>query len=139
MWTHDTAVAIAGLVRSGHTEAAAGLAEGLLAAATDLGNQLPELFAGDPRGAVPGVVPYPAACRPQAWSAASAIVLLVAFLGLTPDVPGDTLRVVPAVPSPFGHLRVEGLRIGGRAVTVEVAADGGVADVSGAGLRVQGA
>jgi glycogen debranching enzyme len=137
VWTHDTAIAIAGLVRAGHSDVATRLAEGLLAAAADVDDQLPELYAGDARGSVPHVVPYPSACHPQAWSAASAVVLLVAFLGLDPDVPGGTLRIAPAAPSPFGRLRVSGLRIGARDVTVEVAGDGSVRELSGTDLRVE--
>lgn len=75
---HDTAIAITGLARSGHTAVAAQLVEGLLAAGEALGYRLPELYSGDPRSAAPTVVPYPAACRPQAWSAAAAVALLSA-------------------------------------------------------------
>jgi len=139
VWTHDTAIAIAGLVRSGHPEVAARLAEGLLAASADVAGQLPELYAGDQRGSVPHVVPYPAACHPQAWSAASAAVLLVAFLGIAPDAPAGTLAIAPASPAPFGRLRVEGLRIAGRPLTVDVARDGTVLEASGSDLRVWGA
>jgi hypothetical protein len=65
-------------------------------------------------------VPYPAACRPQAWSAAAAVAVLSAALGLDADVPGGTLRVSPAAPSPVGAVRVEGLRLAGRPLAVEV-------------------
>lgn len=139
VWAHDTAIAIAGLVRSGHVDVAGRLADGLLTAAAETGYQLPELYSGDARGTVPGVVPYPAACHPQAWSAASAVVLLTGFLGLCPDVPNGTLRVGPAGPTPFGRLRVAGLRMAGREVTVEVASDGTLRELSGTDLRVQGA
>jgi glycogen debranching enzyme len=137
VWTHDTAITIGGLVRAGHADVAAGLATGLLAAAAELGYQLPELHSGDARGTVPAVVPYPAACHPQAWSAASAAVLLVAFLGLDPDVPAGTLRIAPAAPGPFGRLRVSGLRIGARDVTIEVSGDGSLRELSGTDLRVE--
>jgi glycogen debranching enzyme len=55
--------------------AARKLAEGLLAVAERFGYRLPELFSGD--GADP--VPFPAACRPQAWSAAAGIVVMSAL------------------------------------------------------------
>ena len=51
-------------------EAADGLVEGLLSAAVAFDQRLPELWSGE--GAP---VPYPAACRPQAWSAAAAVVV----------------------------------------------------------------
>ncbi|MCL3862215.1 glycogen debranching N-terminal domain-containing protein [Actinotalea sp. K2] len=129
VWTHDTAIAVAGLARSGHTAVAAALAEGLLAAGSEVGYRLPELHGGDARGTVPSAVPYPAACRPQAWSAASAVVLLVSGLGLVPDVPGGTLQVSPTTPSPFGATRIRGLRIAGHALDIEVDAAGHLVEV----------
>ncbi|MBC7291551.1 MAG: amylo-alpha-1,6-glucosidase, partial [Actinotalea sp.] len=104
VWTHDTAIVVAGLVRAGHADVAARLAEGLLAAAADVGYRLPELYSGDARGSVPAMVPYPAACRPQAWAAASAVVLLTGFLGVEADVPGGRVALRPVSPSPFGAL-----------------------------------
>jgi len=47
--------------------------EGLLAAAEGFGFRMPELHSGDSAADSPRPTPYPAACRPQAWSAASAI------------------------------------------------------------------
>jgi len=70
VWPHDTAIVIAGLVRAGHADLAGGLAEGLLRASSAFDRRLPELWSGEGRA-----VPYPAACRPQAWSAAAAVVV----------------------------------------------------------------
>jgi glycogen debranching enzyme len=70
VWPHDTAIVIAGLVRSGHADLASGLVEGLLRASLAFDRRLPELWSGEGRA-----VPYPAACRPQAWSAAAAVVV----------------------------------------------------------------
>ena len=70
VWPHDTAIVIAGLDRSGHADLADGLAEGLLRASLAFDRRLPELWSGEGRP-----VPYPAACRPQAWSAAAAVVV----------------------------------------------------------------
>ncbi|MFD1720760.1 glycogen debranching N-terminal domain-containing protein [Amnibacterium endophyticum] len=69
VWAHDTAIAVHGLLRSGFPDEAAALARGLVVAARRFGLRMPELHSGD---ASP--VPYPAACRPQAWSAAAALV-----------------------------------------------------------------
>ncbi|MFO7300011.1 MAG: glycogen debranching N-terminal domain-containing protein [Actinomycetes bacterium] len=71
VWAHDTAIAIHGMVRSGLHEHAARLAEQLVAAAEAFDYRIPELYSGD-RTTRP--IPYPAACRPQAWSAAAAVV-----------------------------------------------------------------
>ena len=79
VWTHDTAIAILGLARTGTApEVLSVLAEGLLAAAEHFAWSLPELYGGQP--AVDGPpTPYPQSCRPQAWAAASAIALLAAL------------------------------------------------------------
>lgn len=136
VWPHDTAIVVQGLARAGHGPEAAALAEGLLAAAQDVDDRLPELYGGDARGTVPTVVPYPAACRPQAWSAAAAVSVLGSALGLRPDVPGGRLEVVPPSPSPLGAVSVRGLRLGGRPLAVAVAADGSVSVTTDAAVEV---
>ena len=70
VWPHDTAIVVDGLVRAGLGEAAEPLVQGLLAAAEAFDQRLPELWSGE--GAP---VPYPSACKPQAWSAAAAVVV----------------------------------------------------------------
>ena len=79
VWTHDTAIAIAGLAEDGFRGHAVELAEGLLRAAVAFDFRMPELYSGDPASEVPAPLPYPAACRPQAWSAAAAIAVLEAL------------------------------------------------------------
>jgi glycogen debranching enzyme len=79
VWAHDTAIVITGLLREGLTEAAEDLAEGLLKAADGFGYRMPELHSGDAAAQLSRPVPYPAACRPQAWSAAAAIAVASAF------------------------------------------------------------
>ncbi len=76
VWTHDTAIVIDGLVREGRPDEARTLARGLLSAATGFGGRVPELHAGVASTASRVPIPYPAACRPQAWSAAAAITVL---------------------------------------------------------------
>lgn len=132
VWSHDTAIVVRGLFRAGHAETAAALADGLLAAAAAFDWRLPELFAGSPRaGALPGgsragappgqlpagtllgrPVPYPAACRPQAWSAAAAGALVQGLLGLEVNVPGGTVAVRPPGVRLGSRLHVDGLVAG---------------------------
>ncbi|MGN6743958.1 MAG: glycogen debranching N-terminal domain-containing protein [Amnibacterium sp.] len=81
VWAHDTAIAVHGLIRAGFGEEAAVLARGLVAAAAAFDFRMPELYGGDPASAG-APVPYPAACRPQAWSATAAVVARAA---LAPD------------------------------------------------------
>lgn len=76
VWAHDTAIAIRGLAASGHASEALVLAEGLLRAAESFGYRMPELHSGDSAdGPTTLALAYPAACRPQAWSAASAVAV----------------------------------------------------------------
>ncbi|MFS0718733.1 glycogen debranching N-terminal domain-containing protein [Arthrobacter sp. 1P04PC] len=79
VWSHDTAIAVRGLLAEGFTDEARVLAEGLLAASTAFGHRLPELFAGVTAAESGTAVPYPASCHPQAWSSASAVVLAQAL------------------------------------------------------------
>jgi glycogen debranching enzyme len=106
------------------------LASGLLAAAEAFDYQLPELFGGDDRAVLGRPVPYPAACRPQAWAAAAGVTLLHAAVGLRPDVPAGTVAVAPLAGAPLGAVSVAGLRVAGEPVTVSVDATG-AATVSG--------
>ena len=79
VWAHDTAIAVHGMMRAGLDSEARVVAEQLLDLAEGFGYRVPELHAGDAR--VPGgaPLPYPAACRPQAWSAAAAVVVTQAL------------------------------------------------------------
>lgn len=122
VWPHDTAIAILGLVRSGHGGLAARLARGLVAAAPRFDSRLPELFAGYDSTDPP--VPYPAACRPQAWSAAVSAAMVTALLGLDVDVPGGTVSMSP-LPG-FGEFSVDNVRIAGRPLSVRVDPTAGV-------------
>ncbi|WBC14608.1 amylo-alpha-1,6-glucosidase [Micromonospora sp. WMMA1998] len=120
IWAHDTAIVLAGLARAGHQAAALRLADGLLAAAEAFDYRLPELYGGDDRSALGRPVPYPAACRPQAWSAAAAVLLLQAGLGVYPDVPNGRVDLRPLAGPELGALSAAGLRIAGSPVTVSV-------------------
>jgi len=73
VWTHDTAIVARGMLRAGLVDEARSLASGMLAAAEAFAFRVPELHAGDDAGDVERPAPYPAACRPQAWSAAAAV------------------------------------------------------------------
>lgn len=73
VWTHDTAICAWGMARAGLIEPAREVVAGLLAAAEGFGYRVPELHSGDAAVVTSSPTPYPAACRPQAWSAAAAI------------------------------------------------------------------
>lgn len=137
IWTHDTAIAALGLARDGRTRQAVALCRGLLRSAAAFDYRWPELYAGADTLGRP--VAYPAACRPQAWSAASCIALLTVLLGLRPDAQRGTLTLTPVRPAPFGAMRVRGLRFLGGAVDLDVDPDGAItilAQPPGAQVRV---
>jgi len=76
VWVHDTAITVHGMRRAGLDAPARAVVAELLDAAEGFDYRVPELHAGDPRGQSSVPTPYPAACRPQAWSAAAAVVCL---------------------------------------------------------------
>jgi glycogen debranching enzyme len=130
VWPHDTAIAVQGLSRQGHTGAAASLLRGLLAAAPAFGFRLPELYSGEAADEAKAPMPYPAACRPQAWAAAAPLFCLVTLLGVDVDVPGGVVRVPRRADTGLGPLAVRGLDAGGHRLDVEVGADGHVTAVT---------
>ncbi|HET7396971.1 MAG TPA: glycogen debranching N-terminal domain-containing protein [Intrasporangium sp.] len=136
IWTHDTAIAALGLTREGCSDEAARVARALVASGEAFDYRWPELYSGRPMMGRPA--PYPASCRPQAWSAASAGALVTVALGLRADVPGGVVRLAPPRPAPFGALRVDGLRYAGQPFTVRTDRDGEV-EVEGLpdGVRVE--
>ncbi|GAA1728304.1 glycogen debranching N-terminal domain-containing protein [Microbacterium paludicola] len=81
VWTHDTAIAAHGMLRAGLHDEARTVTEGMLAAAAAFDYRIPELHSGDPLSETLAPAPYPAACRPQAWSAAAAVVALSVLSG----------------------------------------------------------
>lgn len=133
VWPHDTAIAVAGLIRYRHVPGAVELAQrfatGLLDAATAFGGRLPELYCGFPRSEFSSPVPYPTSCSPQAWASAAPLLLVRAFLGLEPDAPARRITVSPCLPGSWGRTALTNLRLGG--TTVHIEAEGQSAKVSG--------
>src|SRR5437016_8434501 len=81
--------------------------------------RLPELYCGMGRGEGDLVVSYPVSCSPQAWASGAFFLLLRACLGLYPDAPRKSLRIVnPQLPDFLDQLTLEGVRIGGTRLTL---------------------
>ncbi|MGW1541929.1 amylo-alpha-1,6-glucosidase [Streptomyces sp. NPDC002309] len=78
-WPHDNAVIALGLARYGLDDEVATVSEGLITAAAGHGYRLPEVIAGYARSGDAGPVPYPHACSPQAWAAATPLALRTAL------------------------------------------------------------
>jgi glycogen debranching enzyme len=150
VWPHDNAMIVAGLRRYGRDDAAQRIFMALLHAAMDFDQyRLPELFAGFPREEYGIPVPYPVACRPQAWAAGAVPYMLESTLGLVPEAFERRLRIVrPRLPDPAYSLELHGLRVGtataalrfdrtGDGVSVRVLRIDGPLDVivEGAGVR----
>ena len=81
VWMHDTAIVAHGMARAGLQAEALQVVAGLVAAAEGFNYRVPELHSGDPARETRTPVPYPAACRPQAWSAAAAVTCAVVRAG----------------------------------------------------------
>jgi glycogen debranching enzyme len=127
VWPHDTAIAAWGLARTGRTHEALTLVRGLTDAAPWFDFRLPELFAGFAAEDTVTPVPYPAACRPQAWASASALLMLRTLLVVEADVPHGTVTLRPLSPLPCARISLTGLRIGDG--TIDVTVDEGAVSV----------
>ncbi len=138
VWPHDTALCVAGLARYGYARHAQRVAAGLIEAAAYFSGRLPELFCGFDRAEVPGPVPYPASCSPQAWAAAAPIGILTALLALDPDVPGGVVQVAPALPPEWGAVQVDGVPLGRTRISIRVEPDGTSSWTGATGLEVKG-
>jgi glycogen debranching enzyme len=143
VWPHDNSIVASGLRRCGLDDDAARLCDALLDAASWFpDHRMPELFCGFPRSDYGEPVPYPVACRPQAWGAGAMLGILHTMLGLVPDAIAGRLRVVrPRLPRLVRELRLAGLRVGhstvdlaflrrGARVEVTVARREGLVDVT---------
>jgi glycogen debranching enzyme len=124
VWPHDTALAAAGLARAGFADEALLLTRGLVAAAPFFADRLPELFCGFPRDPFGFPVAYPTTSSPQAWAAASVLLLVRVLLGLEGDLPHGRLGVKPNLPRDAVPLGLRGLRLAGGRLSLEVDADG---------------
>ena len=124
VWPHDTAIAVRGLAVEGRLDEAARLTAGIVAASDGVAFRLPELYGGDAASDVPQPSAYPAACRPQAWSAAAPLACLAAVAGL--DVADGSLTHPPRTSTHLGPFTLDGVRVGDASFTVSVAPDGTV-------------
>jgi len=127
VWPHDTAIAAWGLARSGRSHEALTLIRGLVDAAPWFDYRLPELFAGFAAEDTVTPVPYPAACRPQAWASASSLLMLRSLLVAEADVPEGVVTLRPLAPLPCARIALTGLRVGDG--TIDVTVDEGAVSV----------
>jgi glycogen debranching enzyme len=107
IWPHDTAICAAGIARYGGRTRVVQILSDIFEAANHFAFRLPELYCGFARISGQGPTPYPVACLPQAWSAASVFMLLQATLGVRID--GQRREV--HVERPLLPIGIESLRI----------------------------
>lgn len=135
VWPHDTAICIAGLTRYGYLDHAHRVIEGLLDAADEFDGRLPELFSGLARDELGTPAAYPASCSPQAWAAASPLLVLRAMLRLDPWIARSRLHLDPRPPASISRLDLRRVRLGGRSLDITWA-DGATTVEGLAGLEV---
>jgi glycogen debranching enzyme len=121
VWPHDNSLIAMGFKRYGFEDDLNELATALFDAARAFPyHRLPELFGGDERSVHQAPVPYPVACRPQAWAAGSIPMVTQAILGLCPDAPARKLTIVrPHLPPWLTSVWVKRLRVGDAEVDLQ--------------------
>src|SRR5262245_38983154 len=109
----------AGLARYGFKDEANRILSRLFEASLFMEYRLPELFCGFYRRESEGPVPYPVACSPQAWSAASVFLLLQAVLGLQVDAAASRVSFDhPLLPDFLEEIKIKGLKVGSASADV---------------------
>jgi glycogen debranching enzyme len=117
VWPHDNALIAAGLARYGFKDHATRILSGLFDASLCVEYRLPELFCGFYRRDGEGPVPYPVACSPQSWSAASVFSLLQSILGMKIQGAGSRLSFVrPVLPEFLDGVQISNLKVGSGSV-----------------------
>ena len=128
VWPHDNSLVAWGLASSGRTGDAALILRAMVEAAAHFDYRLPEVFAGFARSETRFPVEYPTASSPQAWAAATPVLLLQVVLGLWPDRAEHVLRSeARGVPESLDGLSLEGVHAFGRRWAVRV--EGGAVGV----------
>ena len=117
IWPHDSAMAAAGLRRSGFPKEAELIARAVLEAGMAFPRrQMPELWCGNDREPDSPPVNYRNSCSPQAWAAGSAFQLITALLGLEADAGRGMLRIAPVETGLWRRLEVTGLHFAGQRI-----------------------
>jgi glycogen debranching enzyme len=113
VWPHDNALITLGLAQYGLADSALQIWKAQFKASRHFEhNRMPELFCGFARDRSEGPIPYPVACSPQAWSAASVFLLFQACLGVEINAPAAQIRFTqPRLPVCCRELRIHNLEV----------------------------
>jgi len=121
VWPHDSAMAAAGLRRSGFPREAERIARAVLEAGmTFPKRRVPELWCGNVRERDSPPLSYRNSCSPQAWAAGSTFQLITALLGLEADAGRGRLRIAPVETPLWRRLDVIGLHFAGHRIDFSV-------------------
>jgi glycogen debranching enzyme len=120
VWPHDNAIIAVGLMRYGYVNEAQRIATALFEAADYTDGRLPELFCGFERGRVAEPVPYPTACSPQAWAAATPIMLITSLMRYDAHISRGGFWMDPALPESFGELHITNAPMGRGRITIDI-------------------
>ena len=123
VWPHENALIAAGFARYQFTSHARDLLTALFEVSRTIEDRrLPELFCGfDREERQRHPVPYPVACRPQAWAAGSVFLLLQAAVALNIDVWRRRITFENiAMPAWLNRLEIRGLRVGEASVDLRI-------------------
>ena len=85
VWPHDNSLIAWGLGNAGRARDVQLIVRRMIEAGVQFDHRLPEVFAGFARRRTGVPVEYPTASRPQAWAAATPVLLMRVLLGLEPD------------------------------------------------------
>ena len=126
VWPHDNSLIAMGFSNYGMQKLAAQVLSGEYDASRQFRHyRLPELYCGMGRNEGDLVVSYPVSCSPQAWASGAFFLMLRACLGLYPDAPRKTLKIVnPHLPGMLQRLTLERLRIGDTLLTLQFTRSG---------------
>lgn len=123
VWPHDNAIVAAGLMRYGYVRESQRVIMAMIDAGVARGGQLPELFSGLDRLELPLVISHPTSSSPQAWAAASPLLMLRTLLRLDPWVPRGKVWLHPSLPERIQRLHVGRIPLAGARVSVTVEGD----------------
>ncbi len=120
VWPHDNAIIAKGLAHYGFKYHLNRLFQGLFEASVYFPyHRMPELFCGFSRRPDEGPTPYPVACNPQAWAAASVFFLLEASLGLRFTAKGLCF-CRPSLPRFLRRVHLRNLRVGEASLDLDI-------------------
>jgi len=114
IWPHDNAIVGYGIARYGNKRNIIDIFESLMRATSYLDQRrIPELYCGFRRRLGRGPTLYPAACSPQAWSAAAPFGLIQAMIGLEFCPRQAEIRLNnPVVPPMVGSITLRNVTLG---------------------------